>query len=40
MLIAQITDMHIREPGTLAYRRVDTAAHLERCIVPTPRPAL
>jgi 3',5'-cyclic AMP phosphodiesterase CpdA len=37
MLIAQITDMHIREPGTLAYRRVDTAAHLERCIAQVMR---
>ena len=32
MLIAQISDLHIREPGELAYRRVDTRAHLERCI--------
>ncbi len=28
MLIAQITDTHIRLPGRLAYRRVDTAAML------------
>lgn len=26
MLIAQITDLHIKLPGSLAYRRVDTAA--------------
>lgn len=32
MLIAQISDLHIRRPGELAYRRVDTAAHLQRCV--------
>src|SRR5579864_527534 len=32
MLIAQISDLHIRRPGELAYRRVDTAMHLRRCI--------
>ena len=32
MLIAHISDLHIRRPGELAYRRVDTAAHLKRCI--------
>jgi Icc protein len=32
MLIAQITDFHIRLPGKLAYRRVDTAAYLQRCV--------
>jgi 3',5'-cyclic AMP phosphodiesterase CpdA len=32
MLIAQITDTHIRPPGRLAYRRVDTAAALERAV--------
>lgn len=32
MLIAHISDLHIRRPGELAYRRVDTAAHLQRCI--------
>jgi Icc protein len=32
MLIAQISDLHIRRPGELAYRRVDTATHLRRCI--------
>src|SRR5208282_6555417 len=32
MLIAQLSDLHIRRPGELAYRRVDTAAHLKRCI--------
>ena len=32
MLLAQISDLHIKRPGALAYRRVDTAAYLERCI--------
>ena len=32
ILIAQISDLHIKAPGRLAYRRVDTAAALERCI--------
>lgn len=30
--IAQISDLHIKAPGRLAYRRVDTAKALERCI--------
>lgn len=32
MLIAQITDFHIKLPGRLAYRVVDTSACLERCV--------
>ncbi len=32
MLIAQISDTHIKPPGRLAYRRVDTAAMLQRCV--------
>ncbi len=32
MLIAQITDLHIRRPGQLAYRRLDTAPFLARCV--------
>jgi Icc protein len=32
MLIAQISDIHIRRPGQLAYRRLDTAPFLARCI--------
>lgn len=32
MLIAHISDMHIRAPGELAYGRVDTAVHLRRCV--------
>jgi 3',5'-cyclic AMP phosphodiesterase CpdA len=32
MLIAQITDTHIKPEGTLAYRRVDTAGFLARAV--------
>lgn len=32
MLVAQITDTHIKLPGRLAYRRVDTAAALKACV--------
>ncbi|MCL4746758.1 MAG: phosphodiesterase [Burkholderiaceae bacterium] len=32
MLIAQITDTHIKLPGKLAYKRVDTAAMLRDCV--------
>jgi 3',5'-cyclic-AMP phosphodiesterase len=32
MLLAQISDLHIKQPGALAYRRVDTAAYLARCV--------
>lgn len=32
MLIAQITDPHIKLPGKLAYQRVDTAAMLRDCV--------
>ena len=42
MLFVQISDMHIRPPGRLAYRRVDTARALERCVAALnaldPRP--
>jgi Icc protein len=31
--IAQISDLHIKPPGTLAYGKVDTAKALERCVV-------
>ena len=27
-LLAQLTDLHIREPGRLAYGRLDTAPYL------------
>jgi len=30
--IAQISDLHIKPPGVLAYGRVDTAKALERCV--------
>ncbi len=30
--IAQISDLHIKQPGQLAYGRVDTARALERCV--------
>jgi 3',5'-cyclic AMP phosphodiesterase CpdA len=33
MIIAQITDTHIRIPGKLAYRRVDTAKYLADAVV-------
>ncbi len=40
--IAQITDLHIKPPGSLAYGRVDTAAALARCVAAlnafTPKP--
>ena len=40
--IAQISDLHIKPPGSLAYGRVDTAAALERCVAALnafrPRP--
>ena len=32
MLIAQITDTHIKVPGKLAYKRVDTAEMLRACV--------
>jgi Icc protein len=32
VLIAQISDLHIKSPGALAYGRVDTAKALERCV--------
>jgi len=42
VLIAQISDLHIKSPGSLAYGRVDTAAALERCVAALnafrPRP--
>ncbi|WP_024514646.1 phosphodiesterase [Bradyrhizobium sp. Tv2a-2] len=32
VLVAQISDLHIKAPGSLAYGRVDTAKALERCV--------
>jgi 3',5'-cyclic-AMP phosphodiesterase len=44
VLIAQISDLHVKPTGVLAYRRVDTAAALARCVKElnrfTPRPDL
>lgn len=44
VLIAQISDLHIKPQGSLAYGRVDTAAALERCVAAlnefAPRPDL
>lgn len=44
LLIAQISDLHIKRPGELAYQRVDTARALENCIAALnalrPRPDL
>jgi 3',5'-cyclic-AMP phosphodiesterase len=44
ILIAQISDLHIKPPGELAYGHVDTAAALTRCIRElncfAPRPDL
>jgi Icc protein len=37
MLIAQISDTHIKAPGRMAYGRVDTAAMLERCVADIVR---
>src|SRR5437660_1575977 len=43
VLIAQISDLHIKRPGERAYEMIDTAAALERCIAHLnrfrPRPA-
>lgn len=32
MLLCQISDLHIKAPGALSYRVVDTAAYLQRCV--------
>ena len=43
-IIAQISDLHIKAPGELAYGKVDTAKALERCVAELnalePRPDL
>jgi 3',5'-cyclic-AMP phosphodiesterase len=40
--IAQISDLHIKRPGAMAYGRIDTAKALERCVAAlnefTPAP--
>jgi len=42
MLICQLSDLHVRPPGELAYGRVDTAAFVRRCVAQVagfaPRP--
>jgi 3',5'-cyclic-AMP phosphodiesterase len=44
LLIAQISDLHIKRPSVLAYGQVDTAAALTRCVATLnafrPRPEL
>jgi 3',5'-cyclic-AMP phosphodiesterase len=44
LLIAQISDLHIKPAGELAYQQVDTAAALKRCIMHLngmrPQPAM
>jgi Icc protein len=44
MLIAQISDMHVKAEGELLYRRIDTARSLERAVAHVnaldPRPAI
>jgi 3',5'-cyclic AMP phosphodiesterase CpdA len=44
VIIAQISDLHIKRPGELAYGQVDTAAALQRCVAElnrlNPRPQL
>jgi 3',5'-cyclic AMP phosphodiesterase CpdA len=44
VLIAQISDLHIKPPGMLAYGKVDTAAALAHCVAAlnrfAPRPDL
>lgn len=37
ILIAQISDLHIKPPGELAYGKVDTAAALMRCVAELNR---
>ncbi len=37
MLIAQISDMHIKSPGSLLYKRIDTAGYLERAVAHVMR---
>jgi Icc protein len=44
IIIAQISDLHIKAPGALAYGKVDTAGALQRCVAALnaflPRPDL
>lgn len=36
-ILVQLTDLHIREPGRLAYRRVDTSAYFRRMVASVLR---
>ncbi len=42
IIVAQISDLHVKPPGQRAYREVDTAAGVARCVAElnrfTPRP--
>ncbi len=44
IIVAQISDLHVKPPGRLAYGKVDTAAALTRCVAElnrlAPRPDL
>lgn len=37
IVIAQISDLHVKRPGTLAYGKVDTAVALARCVAELNR---
>jgi 3',5'-cyclic-AMP phosphodiesterase len=37
IVIAQISDLHVKRPGTLAYGKVDTAAALAHCVAELNR---
>ena len=37
IIIAQISDLHVKRPGTLAYGKVDTAAALAHCVAELNR---
>lgn len=37
LLICQLSDLHVCAPGVLAYRRVDTAAYVQRCVAHIAR---
>jgi 3',5'-cyclic AMP phosphodiesterase CpdA len=37
IIVAQISDLHIKPPGSLAYAKVDTAAALARCVAELNR---
>ena len=37
IIVAQISDLHVKPPGALAYQKVDTAAALTRCVAALNR---